>query len=86
MRVMGRHAAREVARRGRELYERDIRKEVEPEFDGYFLVVDINTGDYFLGETDDDIFDRAEAKNPDGLFYLMRVGRQAAHRIGFRLV
>ncbi len=72
----------EIARRGREIYERDIRAEVEREHDGEFLVVDIATGGYAVGEDDEEVFDRAEAKNPEGLFFLMRVGRVAAHRIG----
>ncbi len=72
----------EIARRGREIYERDIRAEVECTHDGEFLVVDVATGDYAVGEDEDEVFDRAEAKAPEGLFYLMRVGRPAAHRIG----
>jgi hypothetical protein len=72
----------EIARRGREIYERDIRADVEPDHDGEFLVVDIATGDYVVGEDDEEVFEHAEAKNPTGLFYLMRVGRSAAHRIG----
>ncbi len=70
----------EIARRGREIYARDIRAEVEREHGGEFLVVDVVTGDYTVGE--DEVFGRAEAKNPKSLFYLMRVGRPAVHRIG----
>lgn len=72
----------EIARRGREIYERDIRTEVEHEHDGEFLVVDVATGDYAVGEDEDEVFDCAETKNSEGLFYLMRIGRPAAHRIG----
>ncbi len=72
----------EIARRGREIYERDVRAEVEREHDGEFLVVDVATGDYAVGQDEDEVFVRAEAKDPEGLFYLMRVGRPAAHRIG----
>lgn len=72
----------ELARRGREIYERDIRHEVEEDHDGEFLVVDAETGDYAVDEDQDLAFERAEAKNPEGLFYLMRVGHRAAHRIG----
>lgn len=56
------------------IYERDICREVEREFDRAFLVVDVTTGAYSLGQSDE-AFDSAEADNPDGLFYLMRVGR-----------
>ncbi len=72
----------EIAHRGREIYERDIRADVERDHDGEFLVVDVATGEYAVGEDDEEVFERAEAKNPEGLFYLMRVGRPAAHRIG----
>ncbi len=72
----------EIARRGREIYERAIRAHVEPDHDGEFLVVDVATGDYAVGEDDEEVFEHAEAKNPEGLFYLMRVGHSAAHRIG----
>ena len=75
--------AEEIARRGREIYEQDIRsEEFDREHDGQFLVVDVTTRDYAVGEDDDAAFDRLEGRNPEGLFHLMRVGRRAAHRIG----
>lgn len=72
----------EIARRGREIYGRDIRADVERDHDGEFLVIEVSTGDYAVGKDDEEVFEHAEAKNPEGLFYLMRVGRPAAHRIG----
>ena len=74
--------AEEIARRGQEIYERDIRSKVEAEHTGEFLVVDITTGDYELSADEAEAFNRAEDKNSEGLFYLMRVGYLAAHRIG----
>lgn len=80
-----RSRAEEVARRGREIYERDIRSEgFDREHHGEFLVVDVTTGEYELDPDEAEAFDRAEGKNPGGLFYLMRVGYRAAHRIGAR--
>ena len=75
----------EIARRGREIYERDIRSEVEHDHDGRFVVVDITTGHYELADEELVAFDRAEQKNPEGSFFLLRVGRRAAHRLGGRL-
>ena len=46
--------ARRVARRGREIYEHDTRGEVEPEHEGDFLVVDVGTGYYAVGEDQDE--------------------------------
>lgn len=75
--------AEEIARRGREIYERDIRsEEFDREHDGEFLVLDTTTGNYAVSKDDDEVFDRMEEENPDGLFYLMRIGKKAAHRIG----
>ncbi len=79
-------AAEEIARRGQEIYERDIRSGVEPQHTGEFLVVDVTTGDYELSPDEAEAFCRAEEKNPEGLFYLMRVGHRAAHRIGGRFL
>lgn len=72
----------EVVRRGRDIYEREIRARVEPEHDGEFLVVDVTTGSYEVDESDIAASDRAVEKNPHAVLYLMRVNRLAAYRIG----
>ncbi len=72
----------EVVRRGREIYERELRAKVEFEHDGEFLVVDITTGSYEVDESDVAASDRALRKNSDAVLYLMRVGRPAAYRMG----
>jgi hypothetical protein len=75
----------EIARRGREIYERDIRSEVERDHDGRFLVVDITTGHYEIADDELTAFGKAEETNPVGSFVGLRVGRRAAHRLGGRL-
>lgn len=75
----------DVARLGREIYEQDIRSEVEHDHDGRFMAVDVTTGHYELADEELVAFDRAERKNPEGTFFLLRVGRRAAHRLGGRL-
>lgn len=71
----------EIARRGREIYEQDIRAAVERDYDGRFLAVDVTTGFYEIADDELAAFDRAEEENPDGAFFLLRVGRRAAHRL-----
>lgn len=71
----------EIARLGREIYEQDIRAAVEREHDGRFLAVDVTTGRYEIADDELAAFDRAEEENPDGAFFLLRVGRRAAHRL-----
>ncbi len=75
----------EIARLGGDIYERDIRSEVEHDHYGRFLVVDVTTGHYEIADDELSAFERAEEENPNGSFFLMRVGRRAAHRLGGRL-
>ena len=84
MRDMERHGLNkeEVVRRGREIYEREIRAKVEPKHDGEFVVVDVTTGSYEVDESDVTASDRALEKNPDAVLCFLRVGRPAAYRIG----
>jgi len=79
---MERRMAQEVARRGREIYEREIRAEVEPEQKGRFLVIDVKSGSYALSDDEFEAFDRAREETPDGLLYLVRFGHRADHRAG----
>lgn len=77
-----RYTTEETAARGEAIYERDIRSEVEPEHEGKYPVMDVITGDYSISDSELAAFDLAERKNPDGWFYVKRVGRRAVHRIG----
>jgi hypothetical protein len=77
--------ATEIARRGEEIYERELREQLEPTHTGKFLVIDIDTGD---SEPDTDevaAFQRTMARNTDGSLYLKRIGFPVAHRLGGRM-
>jgi hypothetical protein len=73
--------AAEVARRGEEIYECDIRSKVESEHRGKFLVIDIKSGDYEIDSKAGNATDRIEARHPDGPRYLLRIGSPAAYHI-----
>jgi hypothetical protein len=79
-----RHSAQSVARRGRELYERSIRGEVEDGHEGRFLALDVESGDYELGDDALSVSARLRERKPQAVLYLMRVGRPAAYRLGGR--
>jgi hypothetical protein len=80
----GTYTTEEVVRLGREIYEREIRVQVEASHDGEFVVVDITTGAWEVDEDDVVASERALAKNPDAVLYFARVGRRAAYRLGAR--
>jgi hypothetical protein len=72
----------EVGRRGRELYEKKLRAQVEPVHVGKFLVLDIVTGDYEIAEDDLTASDRLLASNPQAGLYGVRIGSPTAYRLG----
>ncbi len=84
MRGMERHGLtkEEVVRRGREIYEREIRAKVEPDHDGEFLVVDITTGSYEVAADGITAARRIRKRNPEALLCFLRVGHPTAYRIG----
>lgn len=76
------HTVEEIARRGKVLYERRLRADVEEKYAGRFLVVDINTGEYEVADDDLAASDQAMEKNPEAVLYGVRIGEPVAYRLG----
>lgn len=76
------HTTEDIAQQGRELYERELRQEVEQEHSGRFLVVDVQSGDYEIADEDLDASERLLERRPDAMLYGLRIGEGAAYRIG----
>lgn len=74
-----------VTARGKEIYQQQIQDKVEPEHNGKFLSVDIETGDYEIDTDDLSPSIRLLAKRPDAVIYSLRIGFPAAHRLGFKI-
>ena len=73
---------RELARRGQAYYDDHLRATLEPEHKGKFLVLEVKTGDYEMDADEMAAIQRAKANHPESVFYILRVGYRAAHRIG----
>lgn len=68
----------EIARRGQELYEGRIRREVETEENiGKIVSIDVSTGAYEVDETGIGGVERLRAVRPDAPLYGIRVGYDA---------
>jgi hypothetical protein len=83
----------EIARRGKELYERRVRVEVEAEGEneGRFLAIDVESGDHEVADDPLGAGAGLRRRRPDAPVYLMRLGRpgerpRVAFRIGGRTV
>jgi hypothetical protein len=69
----------EIARRGEAIYENQIRPHVEAEFNGKILVIDIESGDYEIGDTTLAAADLLKSRRPDAEIYVMRIGYDAVY-------
>ena len=68
------YTPQEISARGKALYETKLKAQLEPEHIGKYLVIDIETGDYEMGEDDFGVSQRAYQKNPSGIRFGMRIG------------
>jgi hypothetical protein len=72
----------EISRRGKEFYESRIRSEVEPSHRGEFVVIDVERGDYFIGDSYSKLLLDLWAARPGSQGYVVRVGYPTAGRMG----
>jgi hypothetical protein len=79
-----RYSKEEFARRGDEIYEREIRSRVKTSDEGKFVVIDIDTGAYEIGKDELAASDRLLARHSDAQLWVRRVGSHYARRFGRR--
>jgi hypothetical protein len=75
-----RYSKEEFARRGDEIYERDIKPRVSKSDEGKFVVIDIETGDYEIDRDEIVAQDRLMLRRPEAQVWLTKVGRDYARR------
>ena len=75
-------SAEEASRLGEDFYEGSIRVQVKDAFDGKIVVIDVETGDYEVGNTTLEGADKLLAKRPDATLYSLRVGYDAVYSFG----
>ena len=73
----------ETARLGREIYERDIRREVEADHHGEVVAIDVDSGSWATGEEVLEAVDRLRVQRPGAINVLCeRVGYRALVSFG----
>jgi len=79
-----RYSKEELARRGQELYESGIRQQVEAGNEGKIVAIDIETGEFEVGETVMVATDRLFERQPDAQPWGIRIGHRAVYHFGAR--
>jgi len=71
-----------LARDGEALYNTQLRGALEPQHSGEFVAIEPFSGRYFLGQTATAALVTARNAMPESQFFLTRIGRNSAHKIG----
>lgn len=77
-----RYSKEEAGRRGDEIYDRDIRSQVEPAHNEEIVAIDLDTGAWDMDPDEDSAADRLQARLPDAQIMVMRVGSRYVRRFG----
>ncbi len=73
----------ETARLGDEIYERDIRPQVEADHHGEIVSIDVDTGLWAMGEELRDAVERLRAQRPEAIdVWSLRVGHRGVYKFG----
>ena len=77
-----RYSKEEFARRGDEIYESQVRPQVEQGNHGKIVAIDIETGAFELAKDSLTASDQLLAQHPDAQIWFVRIGHRSVHRIG----
>lgn len=79
-----RYSKAEFARRGDEIYETQVRSQVEEGNHGRIVAIDIETGAFEVADTPMVAVDRLYEREPDAQPWVIRIGHRAVFRFGSR--
>ena len=78
------YSKEEFARLGDEIYESQIRPQVEADNYGKIVAIDIETGTYVIADDTLTASQKLLAKCPHAQTWIVRIGHRAVHRFGAR--
>jgi hypothetical protein len=79
-----RYSKEEFARRGDEIYESQVRQQVEEGNHGKIVAIDIETGAFEVGNDSLSAAKQLLKRYPEAQIFGIRIGHRAVHRFGFR--
>lgn len=82
--MIPRYDREEVARRGDEIYDRQVLPHLHQEDEGKFALIDVASGDYEVDRDEMAASDRLLARHPDAQVWMRQIGSRYARRFGQR--
>ena len=75
----------EITRLGDEIYERDVRPQVEADHHGEIVAIDVESGSWTIADSIRGATDLLRAQRPEAIdVWCQRVGHRALHHFGGR--
>lgn len=68
----------EIAKKGQELYDTKLKTKLEKRFYGKYAAIDVESGEYFIGDTLVDALTKAKTKFPSQIFHSVKIGSTGA--------
>jgi hypothetical protein len=65
---------KQVAQKGEQIYQEKLKPILEPKENGKFVTIEVNSGEYFLGDSLLEALQQARQKYPDRLFHKKGIG------------
>lgn len=79
-----RYSREEIARRGDEIYEREVLPRLGAADEGKYALIDIETADYEIDPDETAASDRLLARHPDAQIWMRQIGSRYSRRFGPR--
>jgi hypothetical protein len=79
-----RYSKEEFARRGNEIYEREVEPRLDPQDIGKFVAIDIETGAFHTDADEITASNRLLARNPEAQIWFRLIGSPYTRRFGPR--
>ena len=77
-----RYSKEEFAQRGNEIYQSQVRPQVEESNHGKIVAIDIEIGAFGVAKDSLTASDQLLARLPDAQIWFVRIGHRAVHRVG----
>ena len=77
------YSKEEFAEKGNELYESQVREQVEKDNLGKIVAIDIETGAFEVAEDSLGAIEKLRERFPEAQAWFVRIGHRAVHKIGF---
>jgi hypothetical protein len=65
---------------GERIYYEKLKPILEPKYKGKIIAIEVDSGDYFIGDSVIEAGDKAKQKYPDKIFHFMRIGYRALRK------